>query len=64
MQISIHYPPIHQFSYYQKRFPAISLPQTEDIAAREVAIPLYPAMRDGDVELVISAVKKALDAAA
>lgn len=60
IQTSIHYPPIHRFSYYRKRFPGNSLPVTESIAAREVTLPLYPTMNDGAVELVISAVRQSL----
>jgi len=61
IQTSIHYPPIHQFSHYKKLFPDVSLPQTEDVASREVTLPLYPSMKHEDVELVISVVKKAVD---
>lgn len=60
IQTSIHYPPIHQFSHYRKLFPDVSLPKTEDIASREVTLPLYPSMQDEDVEYVISAVKQAV----
>ena len=60
IQTSIHYPPIHQFSHYKKLFPDVSLPQTEAVASREVTLPLYPSMKDEDVELVVSAVKKAI----
>lgn len=57
VQTSIHYPPIHQFSYYRERYPGISLPITESVAAREVTLPLYPTMNDDAVGTVISAVK-------
>lgn len=60
IQTSIHYPPIHRFSYYSKRYPDISLPITEMVAAREVTLPLYPMMRDEDVNEVLSAVREAL----
>lgn len=60
IQTSIHYPPIHQFSYYRERFPGVSLPITESVAQREVTLPLYPTMADKLVELVISAVRQAL----
>ena len=62
IQTSIHYPPIHQFSYYRQLFPEVSLPQTEALAAREVTLPLYPTITDAEVELVVGAVKKALGA--
>jgi dTDP-4-amino-4,6-dideoxygalactose transaminase len=61
IQTSIHYPPIHQFSYYAGRYPGIRLPLTEEAARREVTLPLYPAMGDEAVAAVISAVRNALD---
>jgi dTDP-4-amino-4,6-dideoxygalactose transaminase len=60
VQTSIHYPPIHQFSYYRQRYPDISLPITEAIAAREVTLPLYPSMRNEDIDFVLQAVQNAL----
>ncbi len=60
IQTSIHYPPIHQFSYYQGRFDFSGLLQTETLAAREVTLPLYPGMDDASVDLVISEVRSAL----
>ena len=62
IQTSIHYPPVHQFQIYhadwQKR--GESLPVTEEVAAREVTLPLYPTMRDEQVHWVAQAVKGAL----
>jgi dTDP-4-amino-4,6-dideoxygalactose transaminase len=63
IQTSIHYPPIHQFSYYRERYPAVSLPITEEVAAREVTLPLYPTMRDEDVDAVLTAAATALPVA-
>ena len=60
IQTSIHYPPIHQFSYYRERYPDLELPITEALARREVTLPLYPGMTDQMVDLVASAVKHAL----
>lgn len=60
VQTSIHYPPIHHFSYYVGRYPGVVLPVTEEVAAREVTLPLYPTMRDEDVALVLRAVAAAL----
>jgi dTDP-4-amino-4,6-dideoxygalactose transaminase len=61
IQTSVHYPPIHKFSYYQQRFPGISLPITESIASREVTLPLYPGMTDEDVGIVVAAVNEVLE---
>jgi dTDP-4-amino-4,6-dideoxygalactose transaminase len=60
IQTSIHYPPIHQFSYYRQRYPDLILPQTEDVSRREVTLPLYPTMSQEDIELVVSAVQTGL----
>ncbi len=65
IQTSIHYPPVHGFRYYQSLFSssgqeAPSLPITEQAAAREVTLPLYPGMSDEQLRFVIAAVEKAL----
>lgn len=62
VQTSIHYPPIHTFTYYRQRYADLTLPVTEAAAARQVTLPLYPKMTDTDVEIVLSAVKESLDA--
>jgi dTDP-4-amino-4,6-dideoxygalactose transaminase len=65
IQTSIHYPPIHQFSYYRRQIAeghqaAAPLPITEEAARREVTLPLYPTMGEGAVQQVIAAVCGAL----
>jgi dTDP-4-amino-4,6-dideoxygalactose transaminase len=52
IQSSIHYPPVHQFSYYRARFPAPALPHTEEFCSRELSLPLHPALTDQDVERI------------
>ena len=61
VQTSIHYPPIHRFSYYNQWYPDLCLPRTEDISRREVTLPLYPTMSTDDIEVVVSAVRSALE---
>jgi dTDP-4-amino-4,6-dideoxygalactose transaminase len=63
VQTSIHYPPIHTFSYYRQRYAGLSLPVTEAVGAREVTLPLYPKMSQEDVAYVLSAAKESLAAA-
>ena len=62
IQTSIHYPPVHHFQIYrddwQKR--GASLPVTEEAAAREVTLPLYPTLRDEQVQWVAGAIKETL----
>ena len=60
IQTSIHYPPVHKFSYYQERFPGNSLPNTEQFCARELTLPLHPGLTESDVERVVSVLKQAL----
>jgi dTDP-4-amino-4,6-dideoxygalactose transaminase len=60
IQTSIHYPPIHTFTSYTDG-KAWELPVTEDVASREVTLPLYPAMNDGDVQVVASIVRASLE---
>jgi len=61
IQTSIHYPPTHRFTYYQSRYGEISLPRTEEIAEREVTLPLYPSMSAEQVELVIDTVIRTIE---
>ena len=61
IQTSIHYPPIHLFTYYRQRYPGIALAQTERIAQREVTLPLYPGMEEQIVQSVVKAVQQAFD---
>jgi dTDP-4-amino-4,6-dideoxygalactose transaminase len=64
IQTSIHYPPIHKFTAYKNDYENISLPLTENIAAREVTLPLYPTMTNEDVLLVVQAVRDSINALA
>jgi UDP-4-amino-4,6-dideoxy-N-acetyl-beta-L-altrosamine transaminase len=52
--VNVHYIPIYKFSYYQKHYPqdANSFPSTEDVFNRTLTLPLYPGMKDEDVEYV------------
>ena len=61
IQTSIHYPPVHTFTHYRERYPDVSLSETETAAAREMTLPLYPGMGAEKVDLVVEAVKRALD---
>lgn len=60
VQTSIHYQPIHCFKYYRDRYPGITLPVTEEIAAREVTLPLYPGLNENDIDYVLSVVEEAM----
>jgi len=60
VQTSIHYPPIHRFSYYRNCFPDIQLPNTETFASREITLPLFPHMLPEQFDLVVRSVIDAL----
>jgi dTDP-4-amino-4,6-dideoxygalactose transaminase len=60
IQTSIHYPPIHRFTAYHDGKAKYDLPNTDDIAGREVTLPLYPAMTDEDVHTVVKAIAQTL----
>jgi dTDP-4-amino-4,6-dideoxygalactose transaminase len=58
IQTSVHYPPIHEFTYYRSQRVERPLPVTDALAKRIVTIPLYPHMTDGDIAAVTSAVRE------
>jgi len=60
IQTSIHYPPIHTFTSYKDDM-VWDLPVTEDVAKREITLPLYPAMSNDDVVVVVSAIQASLN---
>ena len=60
IQTSIHYPPIHRFSYYRGLWPTDfdhGLPQTEEVAPRLVTLPLFPTMTAEQLDRVVAAVR-------
>ncbi len=61
IQSSIHYPSVHKFDYYQKRFPGIVLPRTEEFCERELTLPLHPSLGEADVTRVVESLKDALE---
>ena len=60
IQTSFHYPPIHTFTAYQGSQEKVSLSNTEEIAEREITLPLYPTLREDDVLTVVRAIANAL----
>ncbi len=61
IQSSIHYPPIHQFSFYRKlSLPVTDLKHTEALAERILTLPLFPGMSRNQVETVCDAVDRSL----
>jgi dTDP-4-amino-4,6-dideoxygalactose transaminase len=60
VQSSVHYPPVHQFTSFRDGSGATRLPRTEALAARELTLPLYPSMSEGQVDYVCQALREAL----
>jgi dTDP-4-amino-4,6-dideoxygalactose transaminase len=62
IQTSIHYPPIHKFSYYQKNLRASlnKLPLTEHVGRCEVTLPLHPLLKKEDILFVCDRIKRIL----
>jgi len=62
IQTSIHFPPIHLFSAYNddNAYSPQPLQVTENVASREVSLPLYPMLTAENVAVVIQAVQDSL----
>ena len=60
IQTSIHYPPVHLFSLYRKRFGYKTgmLPITEAISQRVITLPLYSQLAMTDVQRITQKVKE------
>jgi dTDP-4-amino-4,6-dideoxygalactose transaminase len=64
IQTSIHYPPVHQFSFYRSSGAAAArLPVTEALGRRLVTLPLFPGMTREQVKQVTHALFESLDEA-
>jgi dTDP-4-amino-4,6-dideoxygalactose transaminase len=56
VQTSIHYPPVHKFSFYRHLgLHNPDLPVTEELGRRLITLPLYPGMTEGQASLVCEA---------
>ena len=60
----INYPSIHLFSFYKNKygFTEGMFPNCEEIASREISIPLYSKLADEEVEYIIKTIKEAVSA--
>jgi len=58
IQTSFHYPPVHQFKIYRNEGEELGM--TENVARRQVTLPLFPGMTSEQQELVIESVVRAL----
>lgn len=53
----LHFRAAHTQRYYRERFPNLVLPATEWNSARMCSLPLFPSMKDDDVDRVITALR-------
>ena len=60
--VNLHYIPTYHFSYYQNSHPQnFSLfPVTEDVFNNILTLPLYPELREEDIQFIVETLKKAL----
>ena len=55
VQTSIHYRPVHTFTYYTDMINGGSFPITEEIGRREVTLPMYPDISEAQIDHVVQA---------
>jgi UDP-4-amino-4,6-dideoxy-N-acetyl-beta-L-altrosamine transaminase len=62
IRLQVHYPPVPLHPYYKKRFGYRSgdFPEAESFYKRTITLPLYPSMKDEDVERVVGCIKNFL----
>jgi len=58
VQSSIHYPPVHLFSYYRRKFPGVFLPKTETFCAKQLTLPLHPFLTEDEVKYIVESLYK------
>jgi dTDP-4-amino-4,6-dideoxygalactose transaminase len=65
VQTSVHYPPTHRFSFFERTFDSARrpLPVTDGVADRLLSLPLHGRMSNADADGVIDALAAALAAA-
>ncbi len=55
---SVHYKPIYMHTLYRKIAGNISTPVADEIWKRILTLPLFPGLKDGEIEKVVDCVKK------
>jgi perosamine synthetase len=56
--VNVHYIPVHRHSFYQERFPSVSMPVAEAAYERLLTLPLFAGMTYADVDDVVAALDK------
>lgn len=57
----LHFRAAHTQKYYRERYPRLSLPNTEWNSVRLMTLPLFPDMKDSDVDRVVEALSDILE---
>jgi UDP-4-amino-4,6-dideoxy-N-acetyl-beta-L-altrosamine transaminase len=58
----VHYLPVHRQPYYRRLYGEQDLPGADAYYDRTLSVPLFPAMSDGDVERVVEALRRIVEA--
>jgi len=56
----VHYIPLHRQPYFQRRMGNLILPGANGWYERELSLPLFPMMRDADIDRVVQALERAV----
>lgn len=56
----VHYIPVQRQPYWRRRYGDLALPGADAYYAQALSLPLFPAMTDGDVDRVVTALAEAL----
>jgi dTDP-4-amino-4,6-dideoxygalactose transaminase len=61
---SVHFIPLHRMPYWRNRYELSvqDFPVAEELFAGQISLPIYPALGEPDVDRVIDAVRRAIDA--
>jgi len=58
VQASVHFKPVHLFSYYQRFFESAQrLPVAESLFRKEISLPLFPAITPAQIKFVVNRLK-------
>lgn len=56
--VNVHYIPVYKHPYYRNNgYADVCCPNAEELYSRMISLPMYPSMKDEEVEYVISTVK-------
>jgi len=63
--VNVHYPPVHLHPFYRRRFGFAEglCPNAEAVYKQVLSLPMFPAMRDSDIERVVGALADAIQTA-